>query len=79
MQPRIGFMANIVLRRKQYLKKSRQVFFAELFGLLREARAFVVAGRNQLRIRSADAGDEQITDVPNCFAAEMLEVLPLGK
>src|ERR1700757_2640999 len=78
MQPRIGLAAQVVVGGKKNLEKSREIFFRESSGLLGETRAFVGRSGDEIGIGAANAGDKQIPEMTNCFAAEVLEVLPVG-
>ena len=79
MQPRVGFAAQVVVGNQQDLEIPSQVFFGECFGGARQAQPLVGRGGNQIRVSAADARDQQIAEMPDGFAAEMLEVAPLGK
>ena len=75
MQARVGLPAKIVVGMQQNLEKAREVFLAEKFGGLFQSRTLVRGRGNQLGIRSADARDEQVAEMADRFAAEMLQVL----
>lgn len=78
MQARIGFSAQVVVGGEKDLEESREIFFGETSGLLGEAGALVERCGNKIRIGTADAGHKQIAEMANGFAAEVLEVLPVG-
>jgi len=46
--------------------------------LLRKSRLLIRRGCDELRFRAAHARDQQIPEMANCLAAEMLQVLPLA-
>ena len=78
MQARIGLAAQVLVRGKKDLEKSSEIFFCEASGLLGEAGALVGRRGDEIGIGAADASDEQIPEMANRFAAEVLEVLPVG-
>src|SRR4029077_8944834 len=78
MQARVGMAAKVVVCCEQDIEEAREIFFAELRGLLRQARALVFRRGDELRFRAADTCDEQIAEMANRFAAEVLEILPVG-
>lgn len=78
MKPRIGLAAQVIVGGKKDLEKSREIFFRETSRLLGEAGAFVGRSGDEIGIGAADASDEQISEMANRFAAEVLEVLPVG-
>ena len=78
MKARIGLAPKIIVGRKQDLEKSREIFLGETRGLFREARTLVGRRSDQIGLRAANAGDEKVAEVSNGFAAEVLEILPVG-
>ena len=78
MQARIGLAAQVVVGSEKDLKESGEIFFRETSGLLGETGAFVGRCGDEIGIGAANAGDKQIPEMANCFAAEVLEVLPVG-
>ena len=78
MQPRVGLAAQVVVGGKKNLEESREIFFRKTSGLLGEAGAFVGRCGDEVGIGAANSGDKQIPEMANCFAAEVLEVLPVG-
>lgn len=78
MQARIGLAAKVVIRREQNVEKAREILFAELRGLSGKAWAFVGGCGDQIRLRAANAHDQQIAEVTDRLSAEMLEVLSIG-
>jgi hypothetical protein len=78
MKPRIGLAAQVIVGGEKDLEKSREIFFRETSRLLGEAGAFVGRSGDEIGIGAADASDEQISEMANRFAAEVLEVLPVG-
>jgi hypothetical protein len=78
MQSRIGLAAQILVRGKKDLEKSSEIFFCKASGLLGEAGAFVGRRGDEIGVGAAHASDKQIPEMANRFAAEVLEVLPVG-
>ena len=78
MQPRIRLAAQVVVGSEKDLEKSREIFFCKTSGLLGEAGALVGRCGDEIGIGAANASDKQIPEMANCFAAEVLEVLPVG-
>ncbi len=78
MQPRVGRAAKFRIGRKQSIEEARQIFLAESRSLLRKARTFVLWRGDQVRFRAADPRDQQIAEMANRFAAEMLQILPVA-
>ena len=78
MQARIGLAAQVVVGGEKDLEESREIFFRETSGLLGETGAFVGRCGDEIGIGAADASDKQIPEMANRFAAEVLEVLPVG-
>jgi len=78
VQPRVGLAAQVVVGGKKELEKSSEVLFRESSGLFGEAGAFVGRCGDEIGIGAANAGDKQIPEMANRFAAEVLEVLPVG-
>ena len=76
MHSRIRLAAQVIIGLQQNLKKSREVLFAKERRSFRQRRTLVCGCRNQIRIRSAHLGNQQIPYVPNRFTAEMLQVAP---
>ena len=74
----IRLAPEIVVGRQENIEKPRKIFFAELRGLLREARLLVLGCRYKVRISAADPHHEQVTEVPDGLAAEVLKILPIG-
>src|SRR6266436_7113549 len=65
MDARIRLTAQVIIGLQQDLKKSRQVFFAELRRSLCERRPLIRSRRNQIRICAADSRDQQVPHVPD--------------
>ena len=78
VQARIGLAAQIVVGGEQNIEKAREILFAELRGLFGEPRALVGGRGDQIRIRAANARHQQIAKMANGFAAEVLQILPVG-
>ena len=74
MHARVGFAAQIVVGLQKNIEKPGEIFFAELGGGFGQRGTLIGSGRDQFRIRSADASDQQIAHVANRFAAKMLQV-----
>ena len=74
MHARIWLSPQIVICLQQDLEKASEVFFAELRRRVRERGLLVRRGGNQIRIRAANARNQQVAHVPDGFAAEMLKV-----
>ena len=77
MQPRIRRPPQFRIRRHQRIEKSRQIFFGKSCGLLRDPRQLVLRRLHQVGLGSAHPRHQQIPEVPDRFAAEMLQVLPI--
>ena len=78
VQTRIGLAPQIFIGRQQNVEKTSEIFFAEFRCLFREARALVGGRGNQIRIGAAHARDEQVAEMADRFAAEVLQILPVG-
>src|ERR1700758_2625341 len=78
MQARIRLAAQVVVGSKKNLEKSREIFFRKTSGLLGETGAFVGRCGDEVGIGAANTGDKQIPEMANCFAAEVLEILPVA-
>ena len=78
MQPRIGLATQIVIRGQQNIEKACEVFFAELSGVFRQSRALIGGRRDKFGIRTSYARQQQVAEVADGLAAEMLQVLSLG-
>src|ERR1700721_2629348 len=78
MKPRIGLAAQVIVGGKKDLEKSREVLFCKTSGLVGKAGAFVGRGGDEIGVSAAHASDKQIPEMANRFAAEVLEVLPVG-
>src|SRR5579872_684385 len=61
------------------LKKSREVFLAERFRNLLQARTLIGRRRDQGGISAAHAGDEKIPEMADSFPAKMLQILSFGE
>ena len=72
MDARVGLAAQVIIGLQQDLKEACEIFLGKLFRGSRESRALVWRRGDQLRIRSANACYQEISDVANRFAAEML-------
>ena len=79
MQSRIGLAPQIVVGVQENLEKTGEVLFTERIGGALQARALVGRSGNQIGIGAAHARDEQIAEMPDGFAAEMLQVLSFGQ
>ena len=77
MQPLIGLAAQIVIRVQENLKEARQVFFAERFRRPLDWWALIGGCGDQIGVGSANARDQQVPEMADSLAAEMLQVLPL--
>jgi hypothetical protein len=78
MQARIGFAAEFVVNFKQDAEKPGEVLFAKEFGLRREAGPLAGRRRDERGLRASHTGNQKIAKMANGFAAEMLQVLPVG-
>src|SRR5204862_2240613 len=74
MHARVGLAAEIVVSLQQNVEKSREVFFAEERGRFCKRGTLIGSSSNQIGIRAANASNQEIAYVANCFTAEMLQV-----
>ena len=78
VQARIGFASQLVVGHQQNIEKARKVFFAEERRVLRQPGAFVCRRSDELRIRPANTGHQQIAEVADRFPAKVLKILSIS-
>src|SRR5580704_7023492 len=74
MDARIEFAAQVFVGLQKNLEEAREVFFGEKRGGTFERGTLIGRRGDQIGICAADAGDEQVAEMANRFAAEVLEV-----
>ena len=79
MQARVGLAAQIVVRVQQNLEKTREIFFAERAAAARDAGADRPGAAINSESGAADARDQQIAEMADGLAAEMLQILSFGE
>lgn len=74
MNARIEFATEVFVGLQQDLEETREVLFTEEGRRALQCGALVRCGCDQIGIRARDASDENVADVTNRLAAEVLEV-----
>ena len=74
MNARVELATEIFVGLQQDLEKAREVFFREQRGCAFERGALIGSRGDQIGISAADASHEQVAEVANRFATEVLQV-----